>query len=73
MATYTQDTFFKHLRLYDYVLKNTKLSEIKRVNLQLCEPKCGLPLAQTLVLEEKASQLWFEDDCQKEEEISDKD
>ena len=28
---YTKDSYFKHLRMYDYVLNNKQLSEVKRI------------------------------------------
>ena len=31
VTKYAHETFFRHLRLYDFVLKNTKLCEVKRV------------------------------------------
>lgn len=30
---YGKDSYFKHLRLYDYVLNNKQLSEVKRITL----------------------------------------
>ena len=41
ITAYAHDTYFRHLRLYDYVLKNTKYCEIKKVTLPKIEPKCG--------------------------------
>ena len=38
LAKYAHMTYFKHLRLYDFVLKNTKLSEVKRVRIPLVYP-----------------------------------
>ena len=50
MAMYTHETYFRHLRLYDFVLKNTKLSEVKRVFIPIAEPKCGDELTKAMVL-----------------------
>ena len=50
IAKYTQETFFRHLRLYDFVLKNTKLSEVKRVYIPVAEPKCGDDLNKAIYL-----------------------
>ena len=44
------ETFFRHLRLYDFVLKNTKLSEVKRVSIPVAEPKTGDQLDKAMVL-----------------------
>ena len=38
LAIYLHETYFKHLRLYDFVFKNAKLSEVKRVTISVCEP-----------------------------------
>lgn len=52
VAEYAHKTFFKHVRLYDFVLKNTKLSEVKRVQLFIEEPKCGADLSKAMVLQD---------------------
>ena len=44
------ETYFRHLRLYDFVLKNTKLSEVKRVYIPIAEPKSGDELSKAMVL-----------------------
>jgi len=33
IADYAKDSYFKHLRLYDYVLNNKQLCEVKRLNI----------------------------------------
>ena len=50
LTQYAHETFFRHLRLYDYVLKNTKLSEVKKVTLPRSDPKCGDPLGKAMML-----------------------
>ena len=50
VAIYAHETYFRHLRLYDFVLKNTKLSEVKRVYIPVAEPKCGDDLNKAMVL-----------------------
>ena len=50
VAIYAHETYFRHLRLYDFVLKNTKLSEVKRVYIPMAEPKCGDDLNKAMVL-----------------------
>ena len=50
IAMYMHQTYFRHLRLYDFVLKNTKLSEVKRVHIPVAEPKAGDELAKAMVL-----------------------
>ena len=50
IAIYAHETYFRHLRLYDFVLKNAKLSEVKRVTIPIAEPKCGKDLSQAMVL-----------------------
>jgi len=44
MAQYAHQTYFRHLRLYDFVLKNTKSSENKHITVPIAEPSCGKPL-----------------------------
>lgn len=51
ITAYAHQTFFRHLRLYDYVLKNTKFCEMKKVTLQKPEPKSGDPLGKAMLLE----------------------
>jgi len=50
ITAYAHETFFRHIRLYDYVLKNTKLSEVKKVTLPRADPKCGDPLSKAMML-----------------------
>ena len=50
VALYAHETYFRHLRLYDFVLKNTKLSEVKRVHIPIIEPNCGDDLCKAMVL-----------------------
>jgi len=38
LIQYVGNTYFKHLRLFDFVLKNTKLSVKKYVNQSFTEP-----------------------------------
>ena len=56
VAKYAQETFFKHLRLYDFVLKNTKLSEVKRIIIPIAEPKCGEELSKAITLYDSAQE-----------------
>jgi len=50
ISVYVSETYFRHLRLYDFVLKNTKLSEVKRVFIPVVEPCCGDELSTAMVL-----------------------
>jgi hypothetical protein len=50
VTKYAHETFFRHLRLYDFVLKNTKLCEVKRVIIPQASPNCGDPLGKAMVL-----------------------
>lgn len=50
LTAYTHESYFRHLRLYDYVLKNTKLSEVKRVHIPKAEPFWGESLDKAMVL-----------------------
>ena len=57
VAIYTHETYFRHLRLYDFVLKNTKLSEVKRIYIPVPEPKCGEELTKAMVLVDESVHL----------------
>ena len=39
VVSYAQETYFKHLRLYEYVFNNKTASEIKRINFKQEEVK----------------------------------
>ena len=57
---YTEATFFKHISLYDYMLKNTKLSIQKYISVPKAQPISGQSLNAALVLEDKITRVWFE-------------
>lgn len=46
---YAQRTFFKHLRLYDFVFKNAKTSEKKYIRLSKMVPQIGQSLGSAMV------------------------
>jgi hypothetical protein len=48
IVDYGQNSYFKHLRLYEYVFNNKTASEIKRINFQQEEAKNAMPLQQAL-------------------------
>lgn len=62
LASYAHQTYFRHLRLYDFVLKNTKSSENKHINIPLSAPNCGRDLEDAIVLEDKVTQIMYEPD-----------
>lgn len=62
LASYAHQTYFRHLRLYDFVLKNTKSSENKHINIPLVSPNCGRTLEDAIVLEDKVTQILYEPD-----------
>jgi len=57
VAIYAHETYFRHLRLYDFVLKNTKLSEVKRVHIPIIEPNCGDDLCKAMVLADDSTKM----------------
>lgn len=57
IAMYMHQTYFRHLRLYDFVLKNTKLSEVKRVYIPVAEPKSGDELTKAMVLADDSAKV----------------
>jgi hypothetical protein len=62
LVAYSQRTYFKHLRLYDFVFKNANLSEKKLIRVPLYVPQCGQRLSSAQVVEDNKSQIWFEID-----------
>ncbi len=61
LVQYAGQTFFKHLRLYDFVLKNTKLSLKKYIQIQVAEPQCGVSLNSAMIVEDKVRMIWYEE------------
>ena len=57
LAIYVHETYFRHLRLYDFVLKNTKLSEVKRVTYPVAEPKTGDDLNKAMIIAHDSSDI----------------
>lgn len=50
IADYAKESYFKHLRLYDYVLNNKQLCEVKRITMQVNEPVIATNLFDALLL-----------------------
>lgn len=50
LINYAQKTYFKHLRLYDFVLKNSKTSEKKFIKIPLVVPQMGAGLEHAMVI-----------------------
>ena len=50
VADYAKVSYFKHLRLYDYVLNNKQLCEVKRITVQVNEPVIASNLNDALQL-----------------------
>jgi len=67
LIAYSQRTYFKHLRLYDFVLKNSKTSEKKYIKMPFVEPQVGRSLADAMVLDDGMQEVYFdaEDDFKK--------
>ena len=57
IADYAKGSYFKHLRLYDYVLNNKQMSEVKRIQLKRNEPKVALSLDAALLLGAELAQV----------------
>ena len=55
VAMYAHETYFRHLRLYDFVFKNAKMSEMKRVNVTVEQPLCGIDLSHAMMHSEEAN------------------
>ena len=69
-----KDSYFRHLRLYDYVLNNKQLSEVKRLTLNVNQPLIAPSLGDALLLGQEEA-LPYEDDLEavKNEIIGQKD
>jgi uncharacterized protein YeeX (DUF496 family) len=50
IADYMKESYFKHLRLYDYVLNNKQLCEVKRLTINMNEPIVAPSLGDALLL-----------------------
>ena len=57
VAMYAHETYFRHLRLFDFVLKNTKLSEVKRVFIPVEMPNAGKDLSTALTLADENTHI----------------
>lgn len=63
VADYMKESYFKHLRLYDFVLNNKQLCEVKRLTLNVNEPIVPPALSDALLLGAEEA-LGFEDDTE---------
>lgn len=61
IADYAKDSYFKHLRLYDYVLNNKQLCEVKRITMQVNNPIIATNLNDALLLGSEET-LGYEDE-----------
>lgn len=61
LADYLKDSYFKHLRLYEYVLNNKQLCEVKRVAINVNEPLIAPSLGEALLLGAEEA-LAYDDD-----------
>jgi hypothetical protein len=50
VTLYMHKTYFKHIRLYDYMLNNKQLSEVKRITFQANVPIIATSLSDALLL-----------------------
>ncbi len=62
LIDYAQRTYFKHLRLYEFVLKNSKTSEKKYVKIPLVVPQIGQSLQNAVVVLDNQTQIQYEDE-----------
>jgi hypothetical protein len=60
LISYAQSCYFRHLRLYDFVLKNSKTSEKKYIKIPLIEPQLGDSLDQAICIEDSTKQVKLE-------------
>lgn len=62
IADYTKDSYFKHFRLYDYVLNNKQLCEVKRLNIQMNNPIIASNLNDALLLGSEEMLVYEDED-----------
>ena len=48
LIEYAQESYFKHLRLYEFVFNNQAPNEVKRINFTEEQTKTVMPLSQAL-------------------------
>jgi hypothetical protein len=60
LIAYAQGSFFKHLRLYDYVLKNTKSAQKKYITITQQKPNCGPKLDKGMIIEDKVTRRFYD-------------
>ena len=58
---YSQRTFFKHIRLYDFVIKNAALNEEKLVRVPFAVPQLGQPLSLAQCHYEQKGEITLDD------------
>lgn len=63
IADYTKASFFKHLRLYDFVLNNKQLNEVKRLTINVNEPIVAASLSDALLIGSEEA-FGYEDDAE---------
>ena len=63
LADYMKESYFKHLRLYDFVLNNKQLCEVKRLTINYNAPIVAASLSDALLLGAEEA-LGYEDDVE---------
>ena len=64
LADYTKSSYFKHLRLYDFVLNSkSQINEVKRLTLHVTPPAIAASLSDALLLGQEEA-LTYEDDVE---------
>jgi len=64
LADYTKSSYFKHLRLYDFVLNSkSQINEVKRLTLHVTAPTIAASLSDALLLGQEEA-LTYEDDIE---------
>ena len=61
LITYAQKTYFRHLRLFDFVLRNSKSSDKKYIKVPLVAPQLGQSLDDAIALDDH-SQDQYQDE-----------
>ena len=64
LATYAHQTYFRHLKLYNFVFQSNKQGQINRIVIPQAMPSWGQPIAEAMVLADKVTQIFYEPDSE---------
>jgi hypothetical protein len=62
LAKYAHETYFRHLKLYNFVFQNNSKGQVNRIVIPQAMPSCGSPISEAMVLADKVTQIFYEPD-----------